>query len=370
MAWFTFGKVLLSYKIIKFFVCFGEIMDITELLAFTVKNGASDLHLSAGMPPLIRVDGEIRRINLPALEHKDVHQMIYDIMADKQRRDFEEFLETDFSFEIPNLARFRVNAFNQNRGAGAVFRSIPSKVMTLEDLGLGQIFRDICNFPRGIVLVTGPTGSGKSTTLAAMLDHINDHRYDHIITIEDPIEFVHQSKKCLINQREVHKDTLGFNEALRSALREDPDIILVGELRDLETIRLALTAAETGHLVFGTLHTNSAAKTIDRIIDVFPAAEKDMIRAMLSESLQAVVSQALLKKTNGGRVAAHEIMIGIPAIRNLIRENKVAQMYSSIQTGASYGMTTLDQSLKTLVTKGTISAHTARNYAKQPEMFL
>ncbi|ENV33670.1 type IV pilus twitching motility protein PilT [Acinetobacter gerneri] len=345
-------------------------MDITELLAFTVKNGASDLHLSAGMPPLIRVDGEIRRINLPALSHQDVHQLIYDIMSDKQRRDFEEFLETDFSFEIPNIARFRVNAFNQNRGAGAVFRTIPSQVLTLEELGMGQIFRDICEFPRGIVLITGPTGSGKSTTLAAMLDYINDHRYDHIITIEDPIEFVHLSKKCLINQREVHKDTLGFNEALRSALREDPDIILVGELRDLETIRLALTAAETGHLVFGTLHTSSASKTIDRIIDVFPAAEKDMIRAMLSESLQAVVSQVLLKKATGGRVAAHEIMIGIPAIRNLIRENKVAQMYSSIQTGASYGMTTLDQSLKALVTKGTIAATTARNYAKQPELFL
>lgn len=345
-------------------------MDITELLAFTVKNGASDLHLSAGMPPLIRVDGEIRRINLPALSHQDVHQLIYDIMFDKQRRDFEEFLETDFSFEIPNIARFRVNAFNQNRGAGAVFRTIPSQVLTLEELGMGQIFRDICEFPRGIVLITGPTGSGKSTTLAAMLDYINDHRYDHIITIEDPIEFVHLSKKCLINQREVHKDTLGFNEALRSALREDPDIILVGELRDLETIRLALTAAETGHLVFGTLHTSSASKTIDRIIDVFPAAEKDMIRAMLSESLQAVVSQVLLKKATGGRVAAHEIMIGIPAIRNLIRENKVAQMYSSIQTGASYGMTTLDQSLKVLVTKGTIAATTARNYAKQPELFL
>jgi len=370
LAWFTLGKVLLSYKIIIFFVCFGEFMDITELLAFTVKNGASDLHLSAGMPPLIRVDGEIRRINLPALSHQDVHQLIYDIMSDKQRRDFEEFLETDFSFEIPNIARFRVNAFNQNRGAGAVFRTIPSQVLTLEELGMGQIFRDICEFPRGIVLITGPTGSGKSTTLAAMLDYINDHRYDHIITIEDPIEFVHLSKKCLINQREVHKDTLGFNEALRSALREDPDIILVGELRDLETIRLALTAAETGHLVFGTLHTSSTSKTIDRIIDVFPAAEKDMIRAMLSESLQAVVSQVLLKKATGGRVAAHEIMIGIPAIRNLIRENKVAQMYSSIQTGANYGMTTLDQSLKALVTKGTIAATTARNYAKQPELFL
>lgn len=211
---------------------------------------------------MIRVDGEVRRINLPALEHKDVHRLVYDIMNDKQRRDYEEDLETDFSFEVPNIARFRVNAFNQNRGAGAVFRTIPSKVLTMEDLGLGTIFKDICDYPRGIVLVTGPTGSGKSTTLAAMIDYINEHRYDHILTVEDPIEFVHQSKKCLINQREVHRDTHGFNEALRSALREDPDIILVGEMRDLETIRLALTAAETGHLVFGTLHTTSAAKPL------------------------------------------------------------------------------------------------------------
>ena len=345
-------------------------MDITELLAFSVKNGASDLHLSAGMPPMIRVDGEVRRINLPALEHKEVHRLVYDIMNDKQRRDFEEQLETDFSFEVPGVARFRVNAFNQNRGAGAVFRTIPSKVLTMEDLGLGQIFKDLCDLPRGLILVTGPTGSGKSTTLASMIDFINDNRYDHILTVEDPIEFVHQSKKCLINQREVHRDTHGFNEALRSALREDPDIILVGEMRDLETIRLALTAAETGHLVFGTLHTTSAAKTIDRVIDVFPAEEKDMVRAMHSESLQAVISQTLLKKNGGGRVAAHEIMIGIPSIRNLIRENKVAQMYSSIQTGANYGMTTLDQSLKALVAKGVISPQVARNVAKQPESFL
>ncbi|MFV5346328.1 type IV pilus twitching motility protein PilT [Acinetobacter soli] len=342
-------------------------MDITELLAFSVQNRASDLHLSAGLAPMIRVDGEVRRINLPALEHSEVYRLVYDIMNDKQRRDYEEKLETDFSFEVPNLARFRVNVFNQNRGAGAVFRTIPSQVLTLEELGLGKIFSDICDYPRGLVLVTGPTGSGKSTTLAAMLDYINHHRYDHILTVEDPIEFVHEPKKCLINQREVHRDTLGFNEALRSALREDPDIILVGEMRDLETIRLALTAAETGHLVFGTLHTTSAAKTIDRIIDVFPAEEKDMVRTMLSESLQAVISQTLLKKEGGGRVAAHEIMIGIPAIRNLIREGKVAQMYSSIQTGASHGMTTLDQSLKQLVAKGIINLPTARAVAKSPE---
>ena len=344
-------------------------MDITELLAFSAKNGASDLHLSAGLPPMIRVDGEVRRINLPALEHKEVHKLVYDIMNDKQRRDFEENLETDFSFEVPGVARFRVNAFNQNRGAGAVFRTIPSKVLTLEDLGMGQIFKDICEYPRGLVLVTGPTGSGKSTTLAAMLDYINDNRYDHILTVEDPIEFVHQSKKCLINQREVHRDTHGFNEALRSALREDPDIILVGELRDLETIRLALTAAETGHLVFGTLHTTSAAKTIDRVVDVFPAEEKSMVRSMLSESLQAVISQTLLKKIGGGRVAAHEIMLGTPAIRNLIREDKVAQMYSAIQTGGSLGMQTLDSCLKGLLAKGLISRDSAREKAKTPENF-
>ncbi|MCL4168417.1 UNVERIFIED_CONTAM: hypothetical protein GTU68_035628, partial [Idotea baltica] len=286
-----------------------------------------------------------------------------------QRKDFEEFLETDFSFEVPGVARFRVNAFNQNRGVGAVFRTIPSKVLTMEDLDMGQVFKDVSMVPRGLVLVTGPTGSGKSTTLAAMIDYVNDNRYDHILTIEDPIEFVHESKKCLVNQREVHRDTHGFNEALRSALREDPDIILVGELRDLETIRLALTAAETGHLVFGTLHTTSAAKTIDRVIDVFPAEEKDMVRSMLSESLQAVISQTLMKRATGGRVAAHEIMIGTPAIRNLIREGKVAQMYSAIQTGASIGMTTLDQCLEDLVTKRTITKEVAREKAKMPENF-
>ena len=344
-------------------------MDITELLAFSAKQGASDLHLSAGLPPMIRVDGDVRRINLPPMDHKQVHELIYEIMNDKQRKDFEEFLETDFSFEVPGVSRFRVNAFNQNRGAGGVFRTIPSKVLTMEDLGMGQVFKDISMIARGLVLVTGPTGSGKSTTLAAMMDYINDNRYQHILTIEDPIEFVHESKKCLVNQREVHKDTLGFNEALRSALREDPDIILVGELRDLETIKLALEAAETGHLVFGTLHTQSAAKTIDRIIDVFPAAEKAMVRSMLSESLQAVISQTLLKKQGGGRVAAHEIMRGTSAIRNLIREDKVAQMYSAIQTGGSIGMQTLDQCLEKLVEKRVITREIAREKAKMPENF-
>ena len=344
-------------------------MDIAELLSFSVKNNASDLHLSAGLPPMIRIDGDIRRINLPAMDHKEVHQLIYDIMNDKQRKTYDEYLENDFSFEIQGLARFRVNVFNQNRGAGAVFRTIPSKVLSLEDLGCPEIFRSITEFPRGIVLVTGPTGSGKSTTLAAMVDYKNSGEFGHILTVEDPIEFVHTSKKCLINQREVHRDTLGFNEALRSALREDPDVILVGELRDLETIRLALTAAETGHLVFGTLHTNSAAKTIDRIVDVFPGSEKDLIRSMLSESLRAVIAQQLLKKTGGGRVAAHEIMIGTPAIRNLIRENKVAQMYSSIQTGAAKGMQTMDQALLNLVKAGTISRQDAKSKAMNPDSF-
>ncbi|MAE34120.1 MAG: twitching motility protein PilT [Oceanospirillaceae bacterium] len=344
-------------------------MDITELLAFSAKQGASDLHLSADMPPMIRVDGDVRRINLPALSHKEVHALVYDIMNDKQRKDFEEFLETDFSFEVPGVARFRVNAFNHNRGAGAVFRTIPSKVVTMDQLGMGQVFKDLSMISRGIVLVTGPTGSGKSTTLAAMVDYINETKFDHILTVEDPIEFVHESKKSLINQREVHRDTLGFNEALRSALREDPDVILVGELRDLETIRLALTAAETGHVVFGTLHTSSAAKTIDRIVDVFPAEEKSMVRSMLSESLQGVVSQALLKKNGGGRIAAHEIMVGTAAIRNLIREDKVAQMYSAIQTGAAHGMQTMDQCLQSLVSKGLISREIAREKAKMPENF-
>ena len=345
-------------------------MDITELLAFSVKNKASDLHLSSGLPPMIRVHGDVRRINLPPMEHKDVHGMVYDIMNDGQRKVYEETLECDFSFEIPNLARFRVNAFNQHRGAGAVFRTIPSKVLTLEELNAPKIFKEICEYPRGIVLVTGPTGSGKSTTLAGMINHINENDYGHILTVEDPIEFVHESKKSLINQREVGPHTLSFANALRSALREDPDVILVGEMRDLETIRLALTAAETGHLVFGTLHTSSAAKTVDRVVDVFPAAEKEMVRAMLSESLRAVISQTLLKtKDGGGRVAAHEIMIGTPAIRNLIRENKIAQMYSAIQTGQNFGMQTLDQNLIELVRRNVVSSAEARFRAANKDSF-
>jgi len=344
-------------------------VDIAELLAFSVKNSASDLHISAGLPPMIRVDGDVRRINVPELDHKTVQSMMYDIMNDRQRKDFEEFLETDFSFEIPGLARFRVNAFTQARGMGGVFRTIPSNILSLEELGCPPIFKKIAKNPRGLILVTGPTGSGKSTTLAAMVDYLNGEEFGHILTIEDPIEFVHQSKKCLINQREVHRDTLGFNEALRSALREDPDIILVGEMRDQETIRLALTAAETGHLVFGTLHTSSAAKTIDRIIDVFPAAEKAMTRSMLSESLRAVISQTLLKRVGGGRIAAHEIMLATPAIRNLIREDKVPQMYSAIQTGQAVGMQTLDQCLQDMVRKSLVNKVEARGKATNVDLF-
>jgi twitching motility protein PilT len=344
-------------------------LNIAQLLSFGVKNGASDMHLSAGVPPMIRVDGDVRRINLPSMEHKEVHDMMYDIMNDKQRKNYEENLECDFSFEIPGLARFRVNAFVQNRGAGAVFRTIPSDILTLEQLGAPDIFKQLAKTPRGVVLVTGPTGSGKSTTLAAMINYINESDPGHILTLEDPIEFVHTPKKCLINQREVHRDTLSFANALRSALREDPDVILVGEMRDLETIRLALSAAETGHVVFGTLHTSSAAKTVDRIVDVFPADEKDMIRTMLSESLKAVISQQLMKKVGGGRIAAHEILVTTPAIRNLIRENKVAQMYSAIQTGTQHGMQTLDQCLKKLLNEGLITREAARSKAANKEQF-
>jgi twitching motility protein PilT len=330
-------------------------MDITELLAFSVKNNASDLHLSAGLPPIIRVDGEMRKLNVPEMDHKQVHGLIYEIMNDQQRKEYEEKLETDFSFEVQGLSRFRVNVFMQNRGAAAVLRTIPNKILTLDELGAPNIFKKIIEQPTGIVLVTGATGSGKSTTLAAMIDYLNSTKREHILTIEDPIEFVHENKLCLMNQREVHRDTHSFNNALRSALREDPDIILVGELRDLETIKLAISAAETGHLVFGTLHTNSAPKTVDRIIDVFPAEEKAMVRSMLSESLRAVISQTLVKRVGGGRVAAHEIMLGIPAIRNLIREDKVPQMYSVIQTGMAHGMQTMDQCLQNLLSQGLIT---------------
>lgn len=345
-------------------------MDIAQLLAFSAKNKASDLHLSAGLPPMIGIHGDMRRINVPPLTHQDVHSMVYDIMSDGQRKVYEENLEVDFSFEIPGLSRFRVNAFNQNRGASAVFRTIPSKVLSLDDLKAPAVFADLSMKPRGLVLVTGPTGSGKSTTLAAMVNHRNENDMGHILTVEDPIEFVHESKKSLINQRELGPHTHSFANALKSALREDPDVVLVGELRDLETIRLALTAAETGHLVFGTLHTSSAAKTIDRVVDVFPSDEKEMVRTMLSESLEAVNSQTLLKTRDGsGRIAAHEIMIAMPAIRHLIRENKISQMYSMMQTSSGMGMQTLDQCLSDLIKRSAINYADARAIAKNPDAF-
>ncbi|QHF47474.1 twitching motility protein PilT [Pseudomonas sp. S35] len=341
-------------------------MDITELLVAGVRRGASDLHLSAGLAPMLRVDGEVWPLDWPPLSAAQVADLLSPLLSQYQRKDFETSLETDFAFELPGVARFRANVFQQARGMGAVFRTIAAEVKSLESLGLGEVFQRIAQLPRGLVLVTGPTGSGKSTTLAAMIDHLNQHRRQHILTLEDPIEFIHRPKSSLINQRQVHRDTHSFSAALRSALREDPDVILVGELRDLETIRLALTAAETGHLVFGTLHTGSAAKTVDRLVDVFPVGEKARVRSMLSESLQAVVSQVLVKRLGGGRVAAHEIMLGTPAIRNLIREDKVAQMVSAIQTGGALGMKTLDMSLKALVTEGVISREEAREKARVP----
>lgn len=345
-------------------------MDITSLLTFSVEQGASDLHLSAGQPPILRINGDITRIDAPDFEEEQLQLLVYDVMTDAQRRHFEGEMEVDFSFEIPGLARFRVNVFIQNRGIGAVFRTIPSDILSLEQLKAPPIFKDISSFPHGIVLVTGPTGSGKSTTLAAMIDYVNKNFASHILTIEDPIEFVHKPILSLINQREVHRDTKSFNNSLRSALREDPDVILVGELRDLETMRLALTAAETGHLVFGTLHTSSAAKTIDRIIDVFPAEEKEMIRSMLSESLRAVISQTLIKNTSGGRIAAHEIMLATAAIRNLIREGKIPQMHSVIQTSNQLGMQTLDQNLRQLVDNGVITKESARTKAANKQNFV
>lgn len=327
------------------------------------------MHLSAGLEPMLRVDGDLERIDTPPFESVDLESAMRGIMNGRQREEYEELLEADFSFDVRGLARFRVNAFRQSRGPAAVFRTIPSEVPSMQALGMGGVFEAICQKPRGLAVVTGPTGSGKSTTLAAMVDFVNENRAGHILTVEDPIEFVHPSKRCLVSQREVHRDARSFSRALRAALREDPDVILIGEMRDLETIRLALTAAETGHLVFGTLHTVSAGKTVDRIIDVFPAEEKTAVRAMLSESLQAVVSQTLLKRIGGGRVAAHEIMLGTPAIRNLIREGKVAQMYSAIQTGGGMGMQTLDSALRSLVDAGIVDRETARHQARVPDDF-
>ncbi len=345
-------------------------MDISEFLAFAVKNNASDLHVSSGESPMIRIHGDITRIKMPPIESREVQAMVYDIMTNSQRKAFEEHLELDFSYTLGDIARFRVNAFWQHRGMSAAFRVIPAEVLTLEQLKCPEVFSRIAMEPRGLCLVTGSTGSGKSTTLAAMVDHRNQVERGHILTIEDPIEFIHKSQNCLISQRELGPHTRSFSNALRSALREDPDVILVGELRDLETMRLALTAAETGHMVFGTLHTSSAPKTIDRVIDVFPAAEKGMIRSMLSESLKAVISQTLIKTTDGnGRVAAHEIMLGTPAIRNLIRENKVPQMVSVIQTSQREGMQTLDTDLQRLVNTRKITRQAALGKAGNKKLF-
>ena len=344
-------------------------MDITELLTFAHRSGASDVHLSAAEPPRVRIHGDMKRLEHPALSAEDVHNMVFDIMSDALRRQFQETNDVDFSFELGDLARFRVNVFRGRRGEGAVFRTIPTKVMTIEDLGLPGILKEVCDKEKGLVLVTGPTGSGKSTTLAAMIDYINEGYEGHILTIEDPIEFVHHSKKCLINQREVGPHTMSFSAALRGALREDPDVILVGEMRDLETISLALTAAETGHLVFGTLHTSSAPKTVDRIIDVFPAAQQEQIRIMFSESIQAVVTQTLLKKRAGGRIAALEVLIGTPAVRNLIREGKVHQIPSAMQTGQKVGMQTLDMALIELVRRNMVTVEEAQSRTLTPNLF-
>jgi twitching motility protein PilT len=346
-------------------------MELSDLLALCVNQKASDLHLSPDLPPMARINGDLIPLaDQPVLDAPTLEKMIQQSMTPQQWEQFEHDLELDYAVVVDAVANFRVNAFRMNNGIASVFRVIPEKIPKLDDLGLPPVFKQLLELPNGLILVTGPTGSGKSTTLAAMVDYINERDSCHIITIEDPIEFIHHSKKSLINQRQVHRDTHDFTIALRSALREDPDVILLGEMRDLETIRLALTAAETGHLVMATLHTSSAPRTINRIVDVFPAAEKDMIRNMLSESLQAVICQTLLKSTLGGRVAALEIMLGSTAIRNLIREDKVAQMYSTIQTSAELGMITLDQYLQTLVAKSLITQEVARETAVNKDAFM
>lgn len=331
-------------------------MNIQTLLKLVVEKNASDLHIATNRPPLIRLDGDLQELNDNKLTPNAISEMVQSIIPETQQKNFKEKLDYDFSYTLSDIARFRVNIYHDTHGLAIAFRTIPHSIPTFEALALPETFKKFCKLPNGIVLVTGPTGSGKSTTLAAMINEINTSEQKHILTIEDPIEFYHESKNCLINQREVGQHTASFEAALRSALREDPDIILIGEMRDLETIRLALTAAETGHLVFATLHTNSAAKTINRIIDVFPAGEKEMVRSMLSESLCAVIAQTLLKRIAGGRVAARETMICIPAIRNLIRENKIPQIYSAIQTGQSLGMSTLAQDIERLVAAGTIES--------------
>jgi twitching motility protein PilT len=345
-------------------------MDITDLLVQTKEQGASDLHLTVGSHPTLRLNGKLTRLNLPLLTREDIHTMLYDILTDEQKARFEATHDLDFSLELSGVGRFRVNAFLQRLGEGFVLRLIPSKIKTLDDLAMPPILKDMAMKDRGLVLVTGPTGSGKSTTLAAMVDHMNGHREDHIITIEDPIEFIHDHKKCNINQREVGPHTLSFAAALRSALREDPDVILVGEMRDLETIAQALTAAETGHLVLSTLHTNNAPQTISRVVDVFPPHQQEQIRVQVADALLGVVAQTLIPSIdNKGRVAAMEIMVATPAIRNLIRENKVHQIPSAIQTGAREGMQSLDQALKALVKTQKISNDEALKRAVEKQAF-
>jgi twitching motility protein PilT len=344
-------------------------MDITQLLTFGVQQGASDCHLSAGEPPMLRIHGELKKLEHPALSKDEVHNMVFDMMNDNQRKTFQETRECDFSFEMGEIARFRVNVYMQRRGEGAVFRTIPTKILALEQLGMPPILRELCDKEKGLVLVTGPTGSGKSTTLAAMIDYLNDTFEGHILTVEDPIEFVHKSKKCLVSQRELGPHTLSFANALKAALREDPDIILVGEMRDLDTIQLALTAAETGHLVFGTLHTSSAPKTVDRIIDVFPPNQQAQIRAQFSESIEGVITQTLLKKKSGGRAAALEIMIGTNAVRNLIREAKLHQIPGIMQASKKDGMQTMDMALVDLVTKGLVTKAEAQSRSMTANLF-
>ena len=344
--------------------------DLTALLGFAHDQGASDLHISAGLPPMLRIRGEMVRLEMAALSRDEAHAAIYDLLADEHKLTFEQRRELDFAFEIPGLSRFRANVLMQQRGEAAVFRLVPNKVRTLEELGMPKVLKDLAEKERGLVVVTGPTGSGKSTTLAAMVDYINETMRGHILTVEDPIEFVHESKRCLVNQREVGLHTQSFANALRAALREDPDVILVGELRDLETTQLAITAAETGHLVFATLHTNSASKTIDRMIDIFPSGQQAQVRTMLSESIEGIVAQTLLPSKDGtGRVAAIEVLVGVPALRNLIREDKTAQILSVIQTGAQHGMQSLDQSLRDLVMQGRLSRTEAMKRSTSPHGF-
>jgi twitching motility protein PilT len=344
-------------------------MDISRLLQFAVKSQASDLHISAGESPMIRVHGEVKRVDLPALTAEQAQAMIFEIMNDSQRKLFEEFSDTDFSMQLGDVSRFRVNIFRHNRGLGAVFRAIPTVIRSLKELEMPPVIASVAQREKGLVLVTGPTGSGKSTTLASMIDLVNSSLEGHILTVEDPIEFVHQSKKCLVNQREVGAHTQSFSNALRAALREDPDIVLVGEMRDLETIHLALTAAETGHLVFGTLHTSSAPKTVDRVIDVFPSEQQAQVRAMFAESIQAIITQTLCKREGGGRVAAVEVLLGTPAVRNLIREGKIHQLPGVMQTSQGVGMQTLEMSLRELFDRGLISRETAIEKSGRPELF-